>query len=94
MWSAESVLDRRGVQTEAVVVETNYVRRLPDEVVVHYRVDGLLRQATLTVSSAGDFEVGQRITVEYDPGDPTHAALSRDGRRPTGPSGGSPPSAC
>lgn len=44
MWSAEQVLDRRGVQTEAVVVETNYVRRLPDEAVVHYRVDGLLRR--------------------------------------------------
>lgn len=58
----------RGPGGQAVVVETNYVRRLPDEVVVHYRVDGLLRQATLTVSSAGDFEVGQRITVEYDPG--------------------------
>lgn len=58
LWSAEQVLDRRGVQTEAVVVETDYVRRLPDEAVVHYRVDGLLRQATLTVSSAGDFEVG------------------------------------
>lgn len=73
LWSAEQVLDRRGVQTEAVVVETHYERRLPDEAVVHYRVDGLLRQATLTVGSADDFEVGQRITVEYDPDDSTHA---------------------
>ncbi|MBA2437601.1 MAG: hypothetical protein H0V52_04520 [Acidimicrobiia bacterium] len=73
MRSAEQVLDRRGVETEAVVVETNRVRRLPDEAVVQYRVEGLLRQATLTVSSAGDFEIGQRIAIVYDPDDPVHA---------------------
>ena len=73
MRAGEQVLDRRGVETEAVVVETNRVRRLPDEAVVHYRVEGLLRQATLTVRSAYDFEVGQRIAIVYDPDDPTHA---------------------
>lgn len=48
----ESVLDERGVITGAVVVETDYQRRLPDEAVVEYRVEGSLYRATLTVISA------------------------------------------
>jgi hypothetical protein len=34
MWVHEQALDRRGVQTEAKVVETSYERRLPDTALV------------------------------------------------------------
>ncbi len=73
MRAHEQVLDRRGVETEATVVETDYERRLPDTAVVQYHVDGSKHEARLTVSSAGDFEVGQTITIEYDPEEPGHA---------------------
>ncbi len=56
-----------------MVVETDYRRRLPDEAVVEYEVEGSRYEATLMVSAAGDFEVGETIVVEYDPDGPSHA---------------------
>lgn len=56
-----------------MVVETDDRRRLPDEAVVEYEVEGSRYEATLMVSAAGDFEVGETIVVEYDPDGPSHA---------------------
>lgn len=70
----ESVLDSRGRPTTAVVVATDdRYRSLPDTATVRYEHDGRPYEARITVGTTGDFPVGSRREIVYDPENPGHA---------------------
>ena len=73
----EQVLDRGAVRTEAVVKDSRDYRLRPEGAAVRYEVNGQENEVILTVDEAADFVEGERVTVEYDPKNPSHA-------RPTG----------
>jgi hypothetical protein len=69
----EDVLDRRGRRTTALVVSSDYRRRLPDTATVRYQHDGREYETRLTVSDSDDFGAGSQREIIYDPEHPRHA---------------------
>jgi hypothetical protein len=71
----EAVLDLRGRETSAVVVESNerVVRQRPDNVDVRFEVGGRQYTPRLPVVDSADFPVGSEVQVVYDPENPHHA---------------------
>jgi len=70
----EQVLDRGGRRAVAVVVDTtNRNRWVSDTAKLRYFHEGREYEADVTVEDAGDFLVGFKVEVVYDPEHPTHA---------------------
>lgn len=69
----EQVLDRRGVQTEALMVEARDRYRRPDVAIVRSTVDGATYDTALIVDFAEDFRDRRLVTIEYDPKNLGHA---------------------
>jgi hypothetical protein len=73
MRSHEQVLDQRGVDTDAVVVDTSSKTKGPDEAMVEYDVEGQRVRAALTVDDDDRYAVGSTVRIRYDPANPRHA---------------------
>ncbi len=73
MRAHEQVLDRGAVRTEAVVKDSRHYRLRPEGAAVRYQVDGREIETILTVDDSVDFGKGERVVVEYDPRNPSHA---------------------